>query len=497
MDVLQYLIIGFRVALDPMNLLFCFLGCLGGTLVGVLPGFGPVAAMALLLPSTFHLSPVSAIIMLAGIYYGAMYGGSTTSILVNIPGETASVVTCLDGYQMARQGRAGPALGMSAFGSFIAGTIGVIGLMLLAPPLTRFALQFGPPEYFSLMFLGLTLVAYLAQGPMTKAFIMAALGLLISFIGTDVVSGVSRFTYDFIELREGIGIIPILMGVFGVAEIFANAEEEMGREVFAAEIKGLLPTFGDWMESKWALLRGSVIGFFLGILPGGGAVIASFVAYALEKRFSKHPQDFGTGIIEGVAGPESANTAATAGAFIPLLPLGIPGNAVTALLLGAFMIHGTQPGPMMMERTPDLFWGIIASMYIGNVILLVLNLPLIGIWVRILKVPYPILSPLILLFCIVGAYSLNSSVWDIAIMIFFGVLGHVMKKGGFEGAPMILALVIGHMFENAFRQSLLLGDGSFLIFFRRPIAALLIVLSIVLIFTAAFRKRRLPQTIPC
>jgi putative tricarboxylic transport membrane protein len=494
MDVLQYLIIGFRVALDPMNLLFCFLGCLGGTLVGVLPGFGPVAAMALLLPSTFHLSPVSAIIMLAGIYYGAMYGGSTTSILINIPGETASVVTCLDGYQMARKGRAGPALGMSAFASFIAGTIGVVGLMLLAPPLTRFALQFGPPEYFSLMFLGLTLVAYLAQGSMIKAFIMAALGLLIAFIGTDVVSGVSRFTYDFIELREGVGIIPILMGVFGVAEIFSNAEEEMGREVFASKIKGLLPTLKDWMDSKWALLRGSLVGFFLGILPGGGAVIASFVAYALEKRFSKHPQDFGTGIIEGVAGPESANNSATAGAFIPLLTLGIPGNAVTALLLGAFMIHGTQPGPLMMERTPELFWGIVASMYLGNIILLILNLPLIGIWVRVLKVPYSILSPLILLFCIVGAYSLNNSLWDIAIMIFFGVLGHVMKKAGFEGAPMILSLVIGQMFENAFRQSLLLGDGSFMIFIRRPISAVLVMLSISLIFTATIRKR-LPQTI--
>ena len=463
-------------------------------MVGVLPGFGPVAAMALLLPSTFHLSPVSAIIMLAGIYYGAMYGGSTTSILINIPGETASVVTCLDGYQMARKGRAGPALGMSAFASFIAGTIGVVGLMLLAPPLTRFALQFGPPEYFSLMFLGLTLVAYLAQGSMIKAFIMAALGLLIAFIGTDVVSGVSRFTYDFIELREGVGIIPILMGVFGVAEIFSNAEEEMGREVFASKIKGLLPTLKDWMDSKWALLRGSLVGFFLGILPGGGAVIASFVAYALEKRFSKHPQDFGTGIIEGVAGPESANNSATAGAFIPLLTLGIPGNAVTALLLGAFMIHGTQPGPLMMERTPELFWGIVASMYLGNIILLILNLPLIGIWVRVLKVPYSILSPLILLFCIVGAYSLNNSLWDIAIMIFFGVLGHVMKKAGFEGAPMILSLVIGQMFENAFRQSLLLGDGSFMIFIRRPISAVLVMLSISLIFTATIRKR-LPQTI--
>jgi len=494
MEVLQHLIIGFRVILDPMNLLLCFLGCLGGTLVGVLPGFGPVAAMALLLPSTFHLSPVSAIIMLSGIYYGAMYGGSTTSILVNIPGETASVVTCLDGYQMARKGRAGPALGMAAFASFIAGTIGVIGLMLLAPPLARFALQFGPPEYFSLMFLGLTMVSYLTQGSMIKAFIMAALGLLLSFIGTDVISGVSRFTYDFIELREGVGIIPILMGVFGVAEIFSNAEEEMGRKVFTAEIKGLLPTRKDWIQSKWALLRGSLIGFFLGILPGGGAVIASFVSYAVEKRFSKHPQDFGTGIIEGVAGPESANNSATAGAFIPLLTLGIPGNAVTALLLGAFLIHGTQPGPLMMERAPDLFWGIIASMYVGNIILLVLNLPLIGIWVRILRVPYSILSSLILMFCIVGAYSLNNSLWDIAIMIFFGVLGHVMKKAGFEGAPMILSLVIGQMFENAFRQSLLLGDGSFLIFIKRPISAVLVIISVFLIFTATFRKR-LPQTI--
>jgi putative tricarboxylic transport membrane protein len=494
MEVLHHLIMGFRVILDPMNLLLCFLGCLGGTLVGVLPGFGPTAAMALLLPSTFHLSPVSAIIMLSGIYYGAMYGGSTTSILVNIPGETASVMTCLDGYQMARKGRAGPALGMAAFGSFIAGTVGVVGLMLLAPPLARFALRFGPPEYFSLMLLSLTMVSYLSQGSMVKAFIMAALGLLLSFIGTDVISGVSRFTYDFIELREGVGIIPVLMGVFGLGEILSNAEEEMGREIFTDKIRGLLPTRKDWIQSKWALVRGSLLGFFLGVLPGGSAVIASFMSYALEKRFSKHPELFGTGTIEGVAGPESANNSATAGAFIPLLTLGIPGNAVTALLLGAFMIHGTQPGPLMMQRTPDLFWGIVASMYIGNIILLILNLPLIGIWVRILKIPYPILSPLILLFCIVGAYSLNSSLWDIAIMIFFGVLGHIMKKAGFEGAPMILSLVIGQMFENAFRQSLLLGDGSFLIFIRRPISAVLIIISGFLIFTAAFR-RKLPQTV--
>jgi putative tricarboxylic transport membrane protein len=492
-DVLQHLIAGFRVVLDPTNLLLCFLGCLGGTLVGVLPGFGPTAAMALLLPSTFHLSPVSAIIMLSGIYYGAMYGGSTTSILVNIPGETASVMTCLDGYQMARKGRAGPALGMAAFGSFVAGTIGVIGLMFLAPPLARFALQFGPPEYFSLMLLGLTMVSYLSQGSMIKAFIMAALGLLISFIGTDVISGVSRFTYDFMELREGVGIIPVLMGVFGVGEIFSNSEEEMGRDVFNDKIKGLLPTVKDWADSKWALLRGSLLGFFLGILPGGGAAIASFMDYAMEKRISKHPELFGTGTIVGVAGPESANNSATAGAFIPLLTLGIPGNAVTALLLGAFMIHGTQPGPLMMQRTPDLFWGIIASMYVGNVILLILNLPLIGIWVRILKIPYPILSPLILLFCMVGAYSLNGNLWDVSIMIFFGVLGHVMKKAGFEGAPMILSMVIGQMFENAFRQSLLIGDGRFSIFVERPISAVLIILSVFLILTAAFR-RKIPQT---
>jgi putative tricarboxylic transport membrane protein len=489
MDILQSMVLGFRVALEPANLLFCFLGCLGGTLVGVLPGFGPVAAMALLLPSTFHLAPVSAIIMLAGIYYGAMYGGSTTSILVNIPGETASVVTCLDGYQMARQGRAGPALGISAFGSFIAGTLGVAGLMLLAPPLTRWALRFGPPEYFALMFLGLTLVAYLAQGSMVKAFVMAALGLLLSSIGTDVISGVSRFTYGVIELREGVGIIPILMGVFGVAEVLSNAEEEMGREIFVTKIKGLLPTLKDWYDSKWALFRGSLIGFFLGILPGGGAVIASFISYAVEKRFSRHPEKFGTGVIEGVAAPESANNAATAGAFIPLLTLGIPGNAVTALLLGAFMIHGTQPGPLMMERTPDLFWGIIASMYVGNIILLILNLPLIGLWVRILKIPYPILSPLILLFCILGAYSLNSSLWDISLMIFFGILGYFMRKSGYEGAPMILALVIGRMFENAFRQSLLLSDGSFTIFFTRPISAVLLLVSFSLLGTAALRKR--------
>lgn len=488
-DVFQFMTLGFQVALDPTNLLFCFLGCLGGTLVGVLPGFGPVAAMALLLPSTFHLTPVSAIIMLAGIYYGSMYGGSITSILVNIPGETASVVTCLDGYQMARQGRAGAALGISAFGSFIAGTLGVAGLMLLAPPLARWALRFGPPEYFALMFLGLTLVAFLAQGSMIKAFIMAALGLLLSSIGIDVVSGVSRFDCGVLELQEGVGIIPILMGVFGVAEVLSNAEEEMGRQVFLAKIKGLFPTLKDWMASRWALLRGSLIGFLLGVLPGGGAVIAAFASYAVEKRLSKHPEKFGTGVIEGVAAPESANNSATAGAMIPLLTLGIPGNAATALLLGAFMIHGMQPGPLMMERTPDIFWGIVTSMYVGNIILLILNVPLIGLWVRILKIPYPILYPLILLFCIIGTYSLNSSLWDISLMIFFGVVGYFMRKSGFEGAPMVLALIIGRMFENAFRQSLLLSDGSFTIFFSRPISAVLLSVGLFLVATAAFGKR--------
>ena len=481
MDFFQSMVMGFQVALQPGNLFFCFIGVLVGTLVGVLPGLGPVAAISLLLPTTFHVTPVSAIIMLAGIYYGAMYGGSTTSILVNIPGEAASVVTCLDGYKMARQGRAGPALGIAAFGSFIAGTIGVIGLMLIAPPLAEMALKFGPPEYFSLMIMGLTILTFLASGPMWKALLMAAFGLFLGCIGMDTLMGATRFTFDIVELSDGIGLVPVVMGLFGISEVLLNVEQAMERSIFETKIRNLLPTLKDWADSIGAILRGTIIGFFLGVLPGGGAVISSFVSYAVEKKVSKHPEKFGTGVIQGVAGPESANNAATGGAFIPLLTLGIPANSVMAILLGAMMIHGMQPGPMLVKEQPGLFWGAITSMYLGNVMLLVLNLPLIGLWVKILKVPYPILFPLILLFCLIGAYSLNNSIVEVLIMVIFGLIGYLFKKFEYEAAPLILALVLGPMLETALRRSLLLSAGDATIFLTRPISAVLILLSLLLL----------------
>jgi len=493
MDFLQSALLGFQVALTPLNLFFCFMGVLTGTLVGVLPGLGPVAAMSLLLPTTFHVTPVSAVIMLAGIYYGAMYGGSTTSILVNIPGEAASVVTCLDGYKMARQGKAGPALGISAFGSFIAGTLSIVGLMFIAPPLASMALKFGPPEYFSLMIMGLTVLTFLASGPMWKALLMASFGLFLGCMGMDNMTASYRFTFDILELSDGIGLVPVVMGLFGISEVMLNVEQSMGRTVFQTKIQNLLPNRKEWAASAGPILRGTVLGFFLGVLPGGGAVISSFVSYAIEKRISKHPEKFGTGAIEGVAGPESANNAATGGAFIPLLSLGIPANAVMALLLGAFIIHGVQPGPMLMKEHPQLFWGTVASMYVGNVMLLVLNLPLIGLWVKILKVPYPILFPLILLFCLIGCYSLNNSVTEVLIMIVFGLIGYGFKKFQYEAAPLVLALVLGPMMENSLRQALLMSAGSPMIFFERPISAVLMGTALFLLLfplIPKFQKKR-------
>lgn len=478
MDIGQQIVLGFQVAMDPANLLLCFMGVLFGTLVGVLPGLGPAASISLLLPLTFKITPTGAIIVLAGIYYGAMYGGSTTSILVNVPGEAASVVTCFDGYQMARQGRAGPALGIAAFGSFIAGTLSIAGLMLLAPPLVKVALKFGPPEYFSLMILGITMVIYLASGSILKALIMSSFGFLLSSIGQDMVTGALRFTFGLFELSDGIGIVPVIMGLFGIAEVLVNLEEEArGQDVYKGKITGLLPTAKDWLASKGAIARGSLLGFFLGVLPGGGALIASFASYAVEKKISRHPQQFGRGAIEGVAGPEAANNAACGGAFIPLLTLGIPANAVMAVLLGALMIHNIIPGPFLMEKHPDLFWGTICSMYLGNVMLLVLNLPLIGLWVKVLKVPYPLLFPLILLVCLIGVYSLNGSLVEMAIMILFGVIGYLLKKFGYEAAPLILSLVLGTMLEPALRRSLVMSNGSFAIFFTRPISLVLFLLT--------------------
>jgi putative tricarboxylic transport membrane protein len=492
MDTPSNILLGFQVALQPVNLFFCFFGVLAGTLVGVLPGLGPVAAMSLLLPTTFHVSPVAAIIMLSGIYYGAMYGGSTTSILVNIPGEAASVITCLDGYAMARQGRAGPALGMSAFASFIAGTVSVVGLMLIAPPLAEFALKFGPPEYFSLMALGLAIVTFLASGPAWKALTMACMGIFLGTIGMDSINATSRFTFGILDLFDGVGLVPTAMGLFGISEVLLNVEQTMERHIFETRIKHLLPSRQDWAESIWPTVRGTFIGFFLGVLPGGGPMISSFVSYAVEKKVSKTPEKFGTGMIAGVAGPEAANNAATGGAFVPLMTLGIPGNATTALLLGALIIYGVQPGPKMVTEHADLFWGVIASMYLGNAMLLVLNLPLIGLWVKILKVPYPILFPLILLFCLIGAYSLNNSIPEMGIMVAFGVLGYLIKKFAYEMAPLILGLVLGPLMEHGFRASLTMFDGRLLVFFQRPICAVILSIALAILILPlipGFKKR--------
>ena len=493
MDFLNSLFYGFSIGLQPDNILFCFLGCLLGTLVGVLPGIGPVGAISILLPATFRMSPISAIIMLSGIYYGAMYGGSTTSILVNIPGEAASVVTCLDGYEMAKRGRAGPALGIAAFGSFIAGTLGVLGLMLFAAPLAEFGLKFGPPEYFGVVLLGLTLIAYLSQGSVIKALMMGAFGIILSCIGLDHMQASPRMTFNIMKLWDGIGLVPLAMGLFGISEILINIEKTRFTEILKTKIKNLFPTALDWMQAKGAIVRGSILGFFAGILPGGGAVVSSLLSYGLEKRLSKTPERFGKGAIEGVAGPESANNSAVSGSFVPLLTLGIPPNVVMAVLLGAFIIHGIRPGPLLLKDHPDLFWGVISSMYIGNVMLLILNLPLIPVWVQVLKVPYRILFPLILLFCLIGAYSINNSSFDVLVMIIFGIVGYLFRKFDYEGAPLILAFVLGPMVELNLRQSLIVSKGNFLIFITRPISAVAIVLSIILLITSFlpyFNKKR-------
>ena len=449
--------------------------------------------MALLLPATYKFSPTSTIILLAGIYYGVQYGGSTTSILINIPGEASSVITCIDGYQMARQGRAGPALGIAAIGSFIAGTIANIGLMFVAVPLSKAALSFGPPEYFALMCTGLLIVTYLAQGSILKAIIMALAGIILGSIGLDAITGLPRFTFGIDELTDGVGIIPLVMGLFGISEILQNLEESLEREVFKAHVKNLWPSLKDWIEAKWAIVRGSLIGFVLGILPGGGAVIATFVSYAVEKKVAKHPERFGKGAIEGVASPESANNAAAGGSLIPLLSLGIPPNPIMAIFFSALIIHGIQPGPLLIKQHPDLFWGLVASLYLGNFLLLILNLPLIGIWVKLLKIPYKLLFPLILLFCLIGAYTLNDLSFDLYVMIFFGVVGWMMRKFGYEAAPLIMAYILGPMLENSLRQSLLISGGSFLIFITRPISGIALGFTFLLLLSNIFpyiKKRR-------
>ena len=479
MDLAQNLLFGLQVALQPTHLFACFIGVFIGTLVGVLPGIGPVATMSLLFPVTYAMSPTGSIIMMAGIYYGAMYGGSTTSILVNIPGEAASVVTCLDGYQMARKGRAGPALGIAAFGSFIAGTLSVVGIMLLAPPLARFALEFGPPEIFTLLLLGFTMITYLSSGSKLKAIAVAFLGFFLGTIGLDPITATARFTFGTVTLTDGVGLVPMIMGLFGISEVLLNIEEGTKQEVFETRISGLLPTREDWKQSIGPIGRGSVLGFLLGILPGIGAIIPTFISYALEKRISRHPERFGTGTIEGVAGPEAANNAAAGGSMIPLLTLGIAPNVVMAVLLGAFLVHGVQPGPLMIKEHPEIFWGVVASMYVGNAMLLVLNLPLIGIWVQLLKVPYGVLFPLILLFCVIGVYDVSGNSWDVVIMLAFGVVGYLMKKLAYEPAPLVLAYVLGRLAEESIRQSLLLARGNLMVFLSRPLAGTFLVAAIL------------------
>ncbi len=493
MELLNYILLGFQAALQPENLLYCFIGVLLGTLIGVLPGIGPVATISILLPITFKITPMTAIIMLAGIYYGAQYGGSTTSILLNIPGEASTVITCLDGYQMARQGRAGPALGMAAIGSFIAGTISLLGLTFLALPFSEVAIRFGAPEYFSLMILALVILAYLAHGSMLKAVIMALFGLILTYVGTDNITGSQRFTFGFVELSDGFDLVPLVMGLFGISEVLLNVEQTLSQDILRTEIKHLLPTLQDWAKSAGAILRGTMIGFFLGILPGAGPVISSFVSYTIEKRISKYPEKFGTGVIEGVAAPESANNASAQGAFIPLLTLGIPPNVTMAILFGALMIHGLPPGPLLIKEHPDFFWGVVTSMYLGNIMLVFLNLPLIPLWVRVLKVPYPILFPLIVLFCVVGAYSLNNSVSDILVMTVFGIVGYLMKKLKYEGAPLVMAFVLGPLLELNLRRSLIVSDGSFTIFLTRPLSAGILIIACLILsfsFLPKLRKKR-------
>jgi putative tricarboxylic transport membrane protein len=490
MEAFQYLLHGFGVALQPINLFYCFVGVLGGTLVGVLPAIGPVAAIALLLPTAYYLDPVGAIIMLVGVQYGAMYGGSTTSILVNVPGEGSSVVSCLDGYPMALQGRAGPALGIAAFGSFIAGTFGIVGLMLFAPTLARLALHLGSPEYFTLMTMALTMVTYMARGSMIKAMMMVAWGLILSTVGMDMVTTKFRFTYNLLSLQDGISVIPLVIGLFGLREVLNNFQAPFHGELLTTKIKGLFPTLQDWKDSILPIFRGGILGFFMGILPGISPLVPTFISYGVEKKLSKHPEKFGTGAIEGVAGPESCNNAAVCGTQVPLFSLGIPTNVTNSLLLAALIIFGMSPGPQFIEKYPDLFWGLIASMYIGNVMLLVLNLPLIPLWVKVLRIPFILLSILILIFCIIGVYSLNHQIADVYLLIIFGLVGFLTKKLAYEPAPLIMAFILGPMIERALRQSLIFSNGSFNVFITRPVAASFLAITAFIIVTAIIGAQR-------
>jgi TctA family transporter len=492
-ELLSHLALGFSVALTPVNLLYAFIGSMLGTLIGVLPGIGPVATIAMLLPTTYALQPVSALIMLAGIYYGAQYGGSTTSILLNMPGETSSAVTCLDGHQMALQGQAGAALATAALGSFFAGTVATVLIAGVSIPLSELALKFGPAEYFSLMVLGLIGAVVLAHGSLLKAIAMIVLGLLLGIVGTDVNSGAARFAFGIPELTDGIGVVSVAMGLFGFAEIITNLETTEKREVIASKVKGLWITKDQFRQAWPAVLRGTGLGSMLGVLPGGGAMLASFASYALEKKIARDPSRFGKGAIQGVAGPESANNAGAQTSFIPLLTLGIPENAVMALMVGAMTIHNIQPGPQVITSNPGLFWGLIASMWVGNLMLVVLNLPLIGMWIKLLRVPYRLLYPAILLFCSIGVYSISNTSFDVMQTAFFGLLGVIFVKLECEPAPLLLGFVLGPLMEENLRRALLLSRGDPTVFFTRPLSLAMLLAAaflLLLIIAPAFRKTR-------
>lgn len=493
MDLLSNLALGFSVALSFDNLFYCLVGAVIGTLIGILPGLGPVATVAMLLPITYALEPTSALIMLAGIYYGAQYGGSTTAILVNLPGEASSIITCLDGYQMAKKGRAGQALTVAALGSLFAGCVGTLLIAALAPALASVAIGFGAAEYFTLMLLGLIGAVVLASGSAVMAIAMVVLGMLLATIGSDINSGVERYTLGFFELSDGIDFVVVAMGVFGITEILRNLEDISSRELVSNKIDSLMLTREDIRRATPAVLRGTGLGALFGLLPGSGALLSSFAAYTLEKRISKHPEQFGTGAIEGVASPEAANNAAAQSSFVPMLTLGIPTNATTALLMGAMMIHNIQPGPQVMLTNPSLFWGLIASMWIGNVLLVILNLPMIGLWVKILKIPYRFLYPAILVFVTVGVFSIQNSAFAIYLMIAFGLFGYVLSKLNFEPAPLLLGFILGPMVEDNFRRALLISGGDFSTFITRPVSASLLALAVlllVLLLSPHFRQKR-------
>ncbi len=470
LETFNDLMLGFSVAFQPEVLMYAFAGCIIGTLVGMMPGLGPLAGISLLLPATFGLNPIIAIVLLAGVYYGAMYGGSTTSILMRIPGEAASVMTCVDGYAMTQNGRAGPALAIAAIGSFFAGTVGVIGLMLLAPTLATFALRFGPPEYTALLLMGLFVLAYMSGGSMLKTLAMAVFGLLLGMIGIDIMSGYTRLSFGIVELGDGVGIVSVAVGLFGISEILLTAGNQDTPQVQKPTLRQLIPSKEEFRRSAGPIMRGSLLGFMIGIIPGSAHIISSFVSYGLERRISNHPERFGNGAIEGVAGPESANNAAATGAFVPMLALGIPTSPVTAVMIAAIMIHGISPGPMLIQEQPELFWGFVASMYVGNLVLLILNLPMVGLFVNLLRIPYVYMYPCILAFCILGVYSVSNSIIDVWIMLVMGGVGYVLRKFGYDLAPVALGLVLGPMLELSLRQSLALSGGDYSIFLERPIA---------------------------